>query len=439
MNFVKFFDVAKSHGISESQIQFSKSTSLSFSLFRHEVDSYEVSESQNTVACGFVNGKFGSCGTQKLDKGTFDHLAKGIIESAKFSEKEGETSLFKGSKKYKHYDPYDESLLSSPAIEKLDKLRKLEDLIYSMDESISEVEVSYSESSNYSAFYNSYGLKLKRKSNLFFVYASVVARKGEEVQNASSIVLGNDLSMFDIDAIAKEAVSKAMAKFGASPIPSKKYPVVISREIMPTFIGAYVASSFADSVQRHTSFFEGKLGQKVASSKLTIEEKPLQKGLFFCSFDDEGVACQNKAIVKGGVLKIYLYNRETAKKDGVETTGNGFWSGGKISTDITSLVVKPGKVSFEELIAPIKDGVFITDVAGMHAGMNPVSGDFSCQAEGFRIRDGKIAEPINLITLSGNLLKMFQDLKGFDKETFASPSGITTSDAFIRSMNIGGK
>ena len=104
-----------------------------------------------------------------------------------------------------------------------------------------------------------------------------------------------------------------------------------------------------------------------------------------------------------------------------------------------NVFVKPGKKSFDEMIAPIQDGVYITEIGGLHAGLNEVSGDFSCQAEGFRIRNGKLAEPLNLITLSGNLLQMFADLKEFDNNDEFKGDFINVADAYIKEMSIGGQ
>ncbi|MCR5491688.1 MAG: TldD/PmbA family protein, partial [Bacilli bacterium] len=101
--------------------------------------------------------------------------------------------------------------------------------------------------------------------------------------------------------------------------------------------------------------------------------------------------------------------------------------------------IKPGKQSFDEMISGIKEGVFITEIAGLGTGMNTNSGDFSCQAEGYMIRDGKVAEPLNLITLSGNLLKMLNDIKAFDNNVHLNEGGMSIADLYIKSMPIGGK
>ncbi len=438
MKVEQFFELAKQNGIEESQIQISKSNALSIELFRHQIENFSVNDSQNVIAAGILNGKFGSSSTEKLDKSTFSFLVDKILLSAKLNEKAETASLFKGSEKYHKKNVYNPELAKIPTTEKLALAQRIEEVAYAADPRVAEVEVAYSERETSSEFYNSFGLKLKQKSNYFYVVVSIVVREGDQTKTNFKVFLDKDLKALDEKAFVKEAVEGAIKKLGGKPLDSGKYPVVLEREVAASLINYFLNSAIADEVQRHSSMLVGKLGQKIASSKLTIEEKPLTKNVFFTYFDGEGVATQNKVVVKNGVLKQYFYNRETAKKDGVESTGNGTWGGGRVGTGYGNIFVKPGKQSFDELIAGIQDGVFITDVAGLGTGMNAVSGDFSCQAEGFRIRDGKVCEPLALITLSGNLLKMLRDLKGFDKEAKMTLAEISIANAYIKSMNIGG-
>ncbi|MCQ2742508.1 MAG: TldD/PmbA family protein [Bacilli bacterium] len=440
MNFNKFFALAKERGISESQIQIGRSSSTSIKLYHGEIENLTISESQGVTACGIYNGKFGSARTDKLDKDTFEYLVSQIIVSASFSEKEGEAELFKGSEKYHKRNMYNPVLAETPLSEKIAKMHELEEVAFAYDKRISEVEeVDYEETTSSSEFYNSYGLKLKQKSNYFVYVIAVVAKEGEDVKTAYKVHLGDDFSKFDAKATVKTVCDEAIAKFGAAPCASKKYPTVLHSDIVASLAAYFLESASSDEVQRKSSFLIGKIGQKIASSKLTIEEKPLTKNIFFSYFDDEGVATYNKTIVKKGVLQGYFYNRETAKKDGVESTGNGQWAGSKIGIGFGNIFIKPGKKTFEEMISPIKEGVYITDIAGLGTGMNPQSGDFSCQAQGFMIRDGKVAEPLTLITISGNLLKLFSDLKEFSNRVELKNSSISVADAYIKKLSIGGK
>jgi PmbA protein len=440
MKFDQFFELAKQHGISESQIQVSKSKSLSMSLFHHEMDSYNISEGQNVIACGIVNGKFGSCRTEELDGSTFAYLIQGIIESANASEKADKAELFAGSEKYHKKNVFNPALGETPIEKKIALIHEIEDGLFAYDKRISEVEaVDYEEREILSEFYNSHGLKLKQKSNYFYVSAAADGKVGEEVKVAWDVFLGNDLNALDPKAFVKGIADKLLAKFGGVQCTSGYYPTVLQNEVFSSLINYFVSSASSDEVQRQSSFLIGKLNTKIASSKVNIAEKPLTKNVFFSYFDDEGVAAQNKDIVKGGVLKTYLFNRETAKRAGVESTGNGQWQGDKIGIGYGNIFVKGSKKSFEEVIAPIHEGVYITEIAGLGTGMNAQSGDFSCQAQGFMIRDGKLAEPLNLITLSGNLVKMLEDVKAFDNRVKLTLESVECADAYIKKMSIGGK
>ena len=195
----------------------------------------------------------------------------------------------------------------------------------------------------------------------------------------------------------------------------------------------------AEEVQKKSSPFEGKVGQKIASSKVTIEDKPLEKAVFARWFDDEGVATSNKAIIKNGVLQGYLYNLTTAAKEGVPSTGNGYRRGSQVSTECPFLVLKPGKKSQEELFAEVGNGVYITSVQGLHAGLNAKSGNFSLQSTGFLIKDGKKDRALDIVTVSGNLNKLFEDVVQVGGDSKILPSGVKCPSLVIRSLGISGK
>lgn len=440
MNFNRFFELAKEKGISESQIQIVKSSSISISLFHREIDTYKVNSSQSISACGIYKGKYGSCSTEKFGKDTFEYLIDKIIENATYSEKNDCVGIFPGSEKYKKGSVYSKALDETPISEKLALLKKVENDIYAADPRVTEADgVRYSESSNEVMFLNSYGLKLRQRSNYFSITGGAVLRQGEETKTNYEFFLDKDPSKFDEPKFVAKIISGASRKFGGTQCPSGKYTTVLCPDVASDLTDYFLGACIADSVQRHSSFLEGKLGQKVASSKVSIQEKPLVRNIYFSYFDGEGVANTNKDVIKNGKLMTYFYNRETAKKDGVETTGNASWGGGKIGTTFGNVFVKPGKKSFDELISDIKEGVYITDVAGLGTGMNGNSGDFSCQAEGFLIKDGKLDKPLNLITLSGNLLKMFLDCQGFASDVLLTGNSISIASMRIKSMAIGGK
>lgn len=439
MNLQKFFEMAKEAGIEQSQLYVSNSRSFRIQLFHHEVDTYTIAENHTITATGIYQGKFATASAQIADEKTFQFLIESMIESAKFTEKPAEVDLFPGSEKYRKGIVFNKRLGLIPAAEKLAMLHRFEDAIYAADPRVCDADnVVYSEGSSESILINSFGLKLHSKRNYYCFVAGAVLKQGEETKTFYDVFYDNDFSKFNPEALAESIVRRAASKFGGAPCPAKKYPTVIHRDIMSSLLGVLLSACSADEVQRKSSFLIDKIGQKIASSKLTVVEDPYKRTMRFYYFDDEGVAATKKTIIKNGVLELYLHNRQTAKKAGTVSTGNAVLSGSRMKVGADNVFVKPGKKSFDEMIAGIEDGVYITEVAGLGTGLNSNSGDFSCQAEGYRIRNGKIAEPLNLITLSGNILKMFKDLVCFDNNLRMDSDGVSIADAFIRKMSIGG-
>lgn len=440
MNIKRFFERAKERGIDQSQISVSKSSSTSVSLFHHEIDSFGVETSQSVLACGIYNGKMGACRTERFDKDTFDFLIDGIIDSASTTERPNEVSIFEGSKKYKRGSTWNKELSTIPLSKKIDDIRTIENRLFESKVGITEVEsVYYSEVDFESEFYNSFGLKLKSKSNYYAISAGVVGQDEGKPRTAFSVAFGSDYSAFKMDEFIKDIEDKLIGKFGGTQIKSGKYKTVLKNSVFASLLNYFLSNLSSEEVQKHSSFLIGKLGQQVASKKVTIEERPLDKNIFFSYFDGEGVAKKNKLLIDKGVLKTYLYNRETAAKEGVETTGNARLAGNKMVVENDQVRVKASKKEFKDLIKGIKKGVFITDIQGLGTGMNAQSGDFSCQAQGFSIVDGKIDKPLTLITLSGNLLQMLGDVQGFDNQLELSLSGVACANVLIKKMSIGGE
>ena len=138
-------------------------------------------------------------------------------------------------------------------------------------------------------------------------------------------------------------------------------------------------------------------------------------------------------------MQTYLYNLTTAAKAGVESTGNGYGGGSKKGISSTFLSLKPGKKSQEELFEMAGDGVYITDVSGLHAGLNPQSGNFSLQSTGFLIENGKKGKPLDLITIGGNLLDVFRDVLEVGNDVTISPTGVSSESILIKKIAVSGK
>ena len=411
LNEKKFFALAKESGLESTDITSSEASSLSVSVFHGEVDSLTNNSSYELVARGIYKGKMGSISVDHVDKNSPELLVKEIKRSASIIENEDPVFIFKGSDKYHKKNVSKNIDFSENVQEKVSILLEIEKKLLAYDKRINEVvTVGFEASSHEYKKINSYGLKLSQKMNSYSYFAEVSAKVGDEIRTGWSVFASLDENEFDIDKFVEKVATEALQKIGSVQCLSKKYPVVLNPECSASLLSVLIGSLDAEEIQKHSSLLEGKLGQQALSKKLSIIENPLEKNLFFRYFDDEGVATSKKFLVNKGVISTYLYTLQTAAKDNTQPTGNGFGSP-KAKADVGYVVVKGGKKSEEEMISGIKEGIYITELTGLHSGMNPRSGNFSLQSAGFMIRDGKKAEPLALITVAGNLINVFNNIK----------------------------
>lgn len=439
INVKKFFEKAALAGITSSSLHIVTSSSTSVEIYHGEIESYVVEGSYVILAAGIYDGKYGSATSQVSDSSCIDFLIKSIIESASVSERTDCLDFFKGSPKYKKKYFYDKHLKEIPIEEKISFIKDIDERLSKIDPEVSDVPgVTYFEEEDVSYLYNSYGVKLSSKTNDCGISAAIVLKRGEDTKTAEKFVNKESFEEIDKEKIIEDLLERGKSKLGAGQCKAGKYPTLIDKRVFRVFISCLLGANSSIAVQKHSSFLEGLEGKLIASPKLTIDEVPLKKGPYYSYYDEEGVAKYNKRIVNKGVLLTHFYNRETAKKANRETTANACASGGKIGLSFSNPSVKAGRKSKEEIISKIKEGVYITNIEGFGSGYDSSSGDFSCQAEGFMIRDGKFAEPLNLITLSGNILQVMKDIKFLSNDT-GDHLSFSVPDVLIKSMSIGGK
>ena len=257
-----------------------------------------------------------------------------------------------------------------------------------------------------------------------------------------------NLKDFDIKAIAADAVENAVSTIGAGSVPSGKYTAVISNKTMATLLMTYSSVFSAEAAQKGLSLLNGKEGEKIAADFITIVDDPMyHDNVIKRTFDGEGVATYAKNVVEKGVLNTLLHNLKTAAKAGVKSTGNAGRPSyaSVISVSPFTFYIQPeGNVQEkaqvpEELLRKAENGVYVTDVTGLHAGANPVTGDFSLSAKGFLITEGKKGAPVKNFTVSGNFFELLKNVEilgrdlDFVQGTFGSPS------VLVRELAIAGK
>lgn len=411
----KIFSQGKDKGLQDMEVYYSAGSSLSLKVFQKELDGYSLSESEGLSLRGVYNGKMGYSYTEKADETSVEQLVKDVVENATIIDSDDEEFIYEGSKEYKKVNSFNPKLANVKEEQKIAFVKSLEEEAFKLDKRIVSVETCvYGDGYGETILSNTKGLYLHDKSNIAYTYIVVIAKNGEDIKTGMAYRTGNDFEKFNAGEIAKEAVDEALALLDAKSVKSGDYEIILRNSAAAELLEAFTGIFSAESVQKKLSLLKGKLNEKIASEKFTLTDDPyMDGGLASSSFDGEGAACKYKKVIDKGVLKTYLYNLKTAKKDGVETTGNASKSSYKASIGIapSNFYVEKGEKSLNEMIASVNKGIMITELQGLHSGLNSVSGDFSLAALGFLIENGRITRPVEQITVAGNYFEMLKNIE----------------------------
>lgn len=435
MNYKKMITLANEIGIEEIELIVKKVESKEIELFDGQVDKNVTSSLETCSIRGAYNGKLARVSTENLS----DKRAREVLELLKDNcssiTSDEPYVIFEGSKKYPRIKrkATDFSLVSSKI--KLDDLFKLNELIKSLDSRITNVNLGYSEEKETTRLINSKGLDLKKSFSYGIFTCDVVIKDADDVRDEFGYQLKLDYNDFNLETLARTVVDRLQKKLHPVQIESKTYPVILENKMVISLLSSFVSMFSSESALRNMTLLKGKEGEKIASELITLVDDPLyENGIFQHSFDNQGVACYKKKLIDKGVFKTLLYDLKTAKMFNTNPTGNSF---GGISP--TNLCLECGETSLEEMAKTIDDGLLITSLQGLHAGLNPVSGDFSAQASGFRIENGKITYPVSLIVVSGNFLKLLQDVEIVGNDEFVSYNGVSAPSIKVSKLSISGK
>ncbi len=228
--------------------------------------------------------------------------------------------------------------------------------------------------------------------------------------------------------VGETAARRTVERLGSRKISTRTVPVVYAAESARGLFHHFVSAIRGSSLYREASFLLDHLGKRVFPEGFRIHEEPhLRRGLGSATFDNEGVATQARDVIRDGVLEGYVLDAYSARKLGMQTTGN---AGG-----VHNLVVDPDDVSFEDLLKEMNTGLLVTELMGM--GINIVTGDYSRGACGFWVEDGEIQFPVEEITVAGNLRDMYLGIRRVANDV--DPRGnVRTGSVLIEQMTVAG-
>ena len=415
MNFKEFKELViaecTAQGIAEYELYYQAGASTSVDTFQHSINEFSSSYSGGVCFRCIVNGKMGYASTEALSAQQARSVVANAVDNAINLEAEEEVFLGEGGQEY---EPLEDRSYAMPTTEELiAKVLETTEKLYAADAmAVDGCQTNGIIETTEVAIYNSKGLDLYQSSQASGLVAVGVVSNGSEMSNDYQIKLGK-LDEIDTDALVKQAIDGAKEKLGGEVAPTGQYPVIFNSEAMCSLLGVYSGIFNSESAQKGLSKLAGKEGEVIAAPCVTLIDDPFHKeNPEPMNFDAEGSPTHKKAIIENGVLGTLLYNLKTAAVAGKKTTGNASKAGYDSPVGIRpfTMYLEGGDLTEEELLAKAGNGVYITDLSGLHAGADPISGDFSLQSAGYMIENGQKTTYVKAFTVAGNFYELLKNI-----------------------------
>ena len=431
-------------GITEYELYYQAGSSVSVETFQHSINEFSSSRSGGVCFRCIVGGKMGYASTEALNAEQAKLIVAKAADSASVLEAEEQVFLGEGGQAY---EPLEIKAYELPSTEELiNTILAVQEKLYAADPAVidgcqTEGIIECSEI----AIYNSKGLDLSYSNNASGLVVVGVVSDGKEMANDFQIKLGK-LDEINADELVQKAVDGAKQKLGGEPAPTGQYPVVFNPDAMSSLLGVYSSVFSSEAAQKGLSRLGDQEGQIIAAPIVTLVDDPFHpENPEPINFDAEGSPTHKKNVIEKGVLNTLLYNLKTAAVAGKKTTGNASKAGYDAAVGLRpfTMYLENGDLTEEALLQKAGNGVYITSLGGLHAGADPVSGDFSLQSAGFMIRDGKKCEYVKSFTVAGNFYDLLKNItalannchlpRAMGMTAFGAPS------ALVEGLSVAGK
>jgi PmbA protein len=419
-------EAAVDAGATDAEAWAEEGVSRRIRVYAGEVESLSDAGGRGVGVRGFVDGRSGyAYGTDLSEDGIVEtaRAARTAAEAADADEYGGLPEEFGST-------PLDG--LASSAMGDWSTERKVE-LTLEVERAarrrpgVTQVENAvYSDAEGSVALANSRGFAAGYGATQAWAYASAFAGEGADLMTGMGIGLGRDPGALDPEAIGAEAAERALALVGARQPESRRCPVVLDAFVAASFIGFIGSMLSAESVQRGRSLFADREGDEIADPALALADDATDpEGPATAPFDGEGSPTRRTPLIEGGRLLTFLFDARTARRAGRATTANASRGSYRSppSVGTSNLVVEPGEGDLEQLFREAGDGLYVTEVAGLHSGVNPVSGTFSVGASGRLVEKGEPAGPVRELTIASDLVSMLQAVRAVGSEARWVPLG----------------
>jgi PmbA protein len=446
-------EAALAAGAGDAEAYVQNSVGREIRIFDGEVESLtEAGERGLGVRCWIDHRAGYAYGTELSEEG-LGGIARDAVETARIADADefaAAPSADGAAAPPEIPGLHDPTLAQWTTERKIELAKGIEQAAREADDRVVGVETAvYADEEQRVAIASSTGLAGAFEATTAYAYLQAIAEAGGDKQTGLGFGMGRSPEVLDQEEIGREAAERAASLLGARKPASRTCPVVLDPIVAASFIGFIGGTLCADAVQRGRSPFARRLGDSVASAALTLTDHATDPaGLNSSPFDAEGAPRGQTPLIEAGKLAAYLHDSYTARRQqaagaaGTRTTANasraGYRSPPSVST--SNLVVAPGAKGFEELLAEAGEGFYVTDVAGLHSGVNPVSGTFSVGATGHLIDAGQLAAPADEFTIASDLQSMLKAITAAASESRWVPFGgsVNAPALLIGEMAVGG-
>lgn len=452
----KLVERARKLGADEAEAYVQTSTSVEIRVQMGQAETVNYQE-----RCGFgirvlKDGRLGFASSNNMELSAAEELIVGLISNTEkhtFDEHNILPDPVPGAMDDRSFEQFDEAIITTPIETKIQKALAIEKAVLNADKRISHTAwLQYGDGADEYAIVSSRGVAGEARRTDAYGYAMAVAMENsasghpdpETAQTGNGIDVKTAFSELNPEFIGNKAARFALRMLGAKDGHTGEVEAVFPPETGYSFIDLMAQMLSADLVQKKKSLFTNKLGKTVASEMVTIiDDGRLPGGLGSSAVDGEGVPTSTKEIIKSGRLVQLLYDSYTAHRGNTQPTGNAdrgsFNSRPMISP--TNFYLKPGDMSPNKIIAAIQKGLFVTEVSGLHASVDPVTGNFSIPCKGLLINHGETGQPVGNITISGNIFSFLKNIDAIADnlswEVMSNVIGVPTYK--VSGMKVSGK
>jgi len=416
--------------------------STSVKVFGGEVESFTSAESYAVGIRVIAGGRQGFASAGSIDP---DVVAETLAE-ARDNVTFGEVDEFYGLAEpdgiaATEHDHWNEAILGIDAQTKIDLALRLEADVRARDPRISGVRVAaWGDSAGEVAYAASNGISVYDRGTSCSIGIQALANDNGETQTGAAGDAARSLEALDVERVIADAADRAPRLLGATKPPSGKISILLEPRLAMTLLGIVADMVDGESVFKGRSPFADRVGEQIASPLLTFVDDPTDsRSIAATAYDGEGLACRRNVLIDAGNLGAFLHNSYTGRRAGTASTGSALRGSRSLpGVGAQVLVMEPGARSFDELVASVDHGLYVSGFSGLHSGVNPVSGDFSVGADGLMIRNGAIAEPVREMTLASTIQRLLLDIVEVGGDLEWLSSGDAAASLIIADVSMSG-